>query len=650
MSTRVYLCKCGTNIAAHLNLESLATQLQERFNLADVVPVDFLCSEEGKDFLQQDLTASGADRFIFAACSPRDHDHTFREALTKSGFNPYLQQMVNIREQVAWVTADPAQAEAKALALISAAIGRVSLHQPLSDRELAIVTDTLVIGAGPAGMKCALTLAEAGRQVVLVEKSPAIGGKPVLFEEVAPDLQCGPCLLEPMMEELLHGSNAHRIQLLTLAKLTSVKGSYGNFITTIRQRPRRIDPTVCIGCYECIAPCPVNTTDTSAFQIGRAKKNAIAFAFQGVLPNAPYIDNELCLRSNGEDCSACLEACPMDNAVILKEEEKLLEKKVGAIVVATGGDLFDPSALAGLGYRTIPDVITSFEFERLTSANGPTGGQLLTEAGITPTKICIIHCAGSLEKQHIPYCSGICCTYALKFSRMIAERLPETIINHLFKELVLPGKAARTLADKVHGQPNTSFHRFTTIDAIRITDRDGRKVISTPDGEFAADLVILCPPIIPGKDAGKLSKLLDLPLDRDGFFEEAGDRLDSARSKVKGIYLAGNCQGPNDIRDAVNQGMAAAGYILAGLVEGRNLSLSPIVATVDPEKCSGCRVCGEICPFMAIDLNEEDGKSQINDVLCQGCGSCVAACPAGAISGRHFTSAQIMAELEGILS
>lgn len=652
MSSLVYICKCGNNIASHIDVDQLADRVKEASgdNIpVEVVAVEFMCSGDGKEFLQRDLKTRKHERVVVAACSPRDHEHTFRDIMSESGRNPYLMQMVNIREQVAWVTENSDRAVEKALSLILGAVKRVALHTPLEDSELSIATDTLVLGAGPAGMKCALTLAEAGRKVILVEKSPAIGGKPVLFEEVAPDLECGPCLLEPMMEELLHGNNADNIELLTLSELHDLKGSYGNFIATIKQQPRRIDPSLCIGCYECIAPCPVSVTDNSDYNIGRRERSAISFAYQGVLPNAPFVETDLCLRSKGEDCRACLDACPMEGAVQLDEEEHIFEKTVGAIVAATGSDLYDMKAIPTLHYQDIPDVLTSLEFERLMSANGPTDGQLTTHNGSAPEEICIIHCAGGMEQDYIPYCSGICCTYALKFSQMIASHLPEATISHLYKELVLPGKSPLSLYEKVKEQQNTHFSRFENIDSIRIAERDGKKIISHPDGEIVADMVILCAPQVPCGDTQPLSELLDVERDRDGFFEEAGDRLDSASSKVKGIYLAGTCQSPGDIREAVNQGMAAAGYIMAGLVAGRNLNISPVVAEVDSDKCSGCRVCGAICPFKAIDIGEEDGKSVVNRVLCQGCGTCVAACPAGAISGNHFTRDQILAELEGVL-
>jgi heterodisulfide reductase subunit A len=234
---------------------------------------------------------------------------------------------------------------------------------------------------------------------------------------------------------------------------------------------------------------------------------------------------------------------------------------------------------------------------------------------------------------------------------MLADKIPGAVITHLYKELVLPGKFSRTLHAKVLNRPLTSFQRFFSINDLRITGgAAGPKTVRWPDGEVKADLVVLCPPMVPAAGAEKLSGLLEADLDRSGFFEEAGERLDSARGKTKGIFLAGSCQSPGDIREAINQGMAAAGYVLSSLVAGRNLKISPVVARVTDERCSGCGVCRAACSFKAIDIVPENGKSRVNDVLCQGCGTCVAACPAGAMVGCHYSREQLLAELEGVLA
>jgi heterodisulfide reductase subunit A len=162
-------------------------------------------------------------------------------------------------------------------------------------------------------------------------------------------------------------------------------------------------------------------------------------------------------------------------------------------------------------------------------------------------------------------------------------------------------------------------------------------------------MVVLCPAIVPSGASERLGALLDVSRDRFGFFEELHARVDAAQSKIKGVYLAGTCQAPMDIQKAVNSGMAAAGYVLSGLIQGRKLELEPITAAVDEERCSGCRVCVSVCPYKAISLDPAKEAASVNAALCQGCGTCVAACPAAAIKGNHFTNEELVAEMEGVL-
>ena len=239
MRVGVYFCACGSSVSAYVDYDTVAEALSRIPEVAYVRSVEFLCSEEGKQFLEQDLIASRPDRVVIAACSPREIENAFMRVTQSAGLNPYFLQIANIREQVAWVTPDPQQATAKACAVIRSAVARACLHEPLERQELDACRDVLVLGAGPAGLKAALYLAEAGRNVVLVEKSPVLGGLPVRYEELVPTMECGPCLLEPVMGEVLHGAHAHRIEILTLSEMVDVKGYYGNFTVTIKQAPRR---------------------------------------------------------------------------------------------------------------------------------------------------------------------------------------------------------------------------------------------------------------------------------------------------------------------------------------------------------------------------------------------------------------------------
>lgn len=649
MKIGVYFCKCGTNISDRIDPEVIREEVLSVPGVEYFKTCDYLCSEEGKNFLEEDLKGEKPERVIITACSPRDYEKTFRECVSKAAINPYLMQMINLREQVAWVTADPEEAAEKATSYIRGAAARVSRHAPLEEQEIEVCPDVLVVGAGPAGLKAALAIAGAGRKVVLVEKSPMLGGMPVRFEELFPNLECGPCLLEPVLAEVLQEK---RIEILTLSEVVEVAGYCGNFLVKVRPSPRFIDLAKCIGCGECINPCPESTPNP--FNCGLNEKKAIAFAQTGGLPNAPFIDSCVCRRFKDEDCRLCQAACPVEGAVVFDDQEKLLDKNVGAIVLAVGSALYDCTHFPGLAYGKSANVYTSMEFERLLAATGPTAGKVLRRDGQPPETVAIVHCVGSLDNQHRGYCSGVCCQYAFKFNQMIKHQLPEARVWHLHRELVTPGKEEFALFARATGNPRATFIRYANLGDVRVSERDGKSEIRYEDAAgrsetIQADMVVLCPAIVPAEASGRLAALLETLQDRFGFFEELHGRADAAQTKIKGIYLAGTCQGPKDIQGSVNQGMAAAGYVLSQLPAGKKLSIEPITAMVDEAACSGCRVCRKVCPYKAIGFDNAKGVSVVNALLCHGCGTCVAACPSGAMTGRHYTHDQIFAEIEGVL-
>ena len=645
----IYFCNCGSNIAEKISSERIAEAAGSFPDSPYFTTVDFICSEDGKQQFEESLKSERPDRVVVAACSPRDHEATFRRCMANAGINPYLMQMVNIREQIAWVTEDPAVATEKAIGAIRGALFRVRLQQPLEKKQLEVCPDALVIGAGPAGMKAALSLAEAGRSVVLVERTPFIGGLPVRFDELFPALECAPCMLEPLMGDLLHGDCAGKVELMTMSDLVEVTGFYGNFIAKIRQKPRHVSLHECIGCGECVEACPA--TMMNEFNSNASERKAIDFAFAGVLPNAPFLVEESCVRSRGEECRACKDACPMGEGVVdLDEVETVVERRIGSIILATGAGLYDASLVAGMGMGTLPDVYDALQFERMLSSTGPTGGEIVTSDGSAPSSVAIIHCVGSLDSEHKQYCSGICCQYAFKFNHMITAKLPGTAITHYHRELVVPGKEAHTLFNHAVRNKNSSMVRYEGIRDLAVTDDASGRLQVTVKGDSApADMVILCPAVIPAGGADTLSGMLDVSCDSSGFFRELHGRMDAAQSTMKGVYLAGACQEPMDTRSAMLEGMATVGYTLAGLQPGRTIEIEPISAEVDEVRCAGCRLCVSVCPYHAISFDLEHNASKVNAVLCRGCGTCVAACPAGAITGHGFTNDQIMAEIEGVL-
>ena len=671
MKTAVYFCNCGTNISEKINPEKVEDAVKKSNGGIIFKSCGFLCSEEGKEFLRKDIMDNGIEAVVIPACSPRDHEKTFMNVLSAAGVNPYMMQMINIREQVAWVTEDKEKAAEKAVHYINAAISRVNLQEPLEKKEIDVSPDAIVVGAGPAGLKAALSLAEAGRKVTVVEKSPTIGGLPVRYEEIFPNMECGPCMLEPIMGDALHGNASGNIEFLTLSEIEDVVGSYGNFTVKIKRSPRYVDAEKCIGCAECIAPCPASFKNP--FNCDMNERKAIDFSFAGALPNVPYVNAGVCLRFNDNDgadggyCRLCIDACPVGEEVFkFDEKEEIIERNAGSIILATGSALYDSGKVSSLGYGKIPAVYNSIEFERILASNGPTEGKIKTPDGKEPQSFAIVHCVGSLDKNHKDYCSGICCEYAFKFNHIIRNKIPSAKIYHLYKEIVIPGKESGSLYRHAAEDKNTVFIRVSDINGMTVAEESGKKVFSISGAcgsgggagggeiekrggevseKISVDAVILCPAVVPGGDMDGLAGILEVVRDKNGFFEELHGRTDVGKSTIKGVYLAGSCHSPMDIKEAMSEGMAAAGYVLSGLVAGKKLSIDPISAVVNQERCSGCKVCIGVCPYKAISFDEKEEASLVNELLCQGCGTCAAACPSSAIKANGFTNEEIFAEI-----
>lgn len=640
--TAIILCNCSGIISDKIDWALVQNLLSSHpcrplFKLHELA-----CGSDNLEHLLQWLGQEQPERVVIAACSPREHETTFRKLLADAGINPWYLQMVNVREQVSWVTPDPADATVKAARMISAALYRVQLHEPLLERSVPVCTEVVVIGAGPAGMQAALTLARAGRQVTIIEKEPFIGGLPVRFEELFPNLECGPCLLEPLMGDLLHGDMSPKINLLTLSQVTDVSGSFGNWNITVHQHPRYINPDICIGCMICASACPQHRPNVWNCSGDMA---AVDVPFAGALPNFPHIDIKSCLKLQGIECQACVNECPVEGSLDFEQRDCEITIQAGAIIVATGA-IENQNIPASFANGT--ELHTAYSFERLLAMNGPSGGEILKSDGTCPTSIAFVHCAGSLDMDGIPYCSGTCCRAALKYAHLAQNKLKGTKITRMVREQSVPGIET---ARQFHND-NSNVVRYGKFSDLTISSKTGEQAIicSSTGEQIPADMIVLMGPVIPGKGTTTAAKLLEVPLDEAGFLAPLHSLSAPCASSVRGIYLAGSCRGPADISAAFVSGTAAAGYALSELVEGRDIIINPQVATVDSNICSGCKTCLQLCPYKAISWNEQEKVAVIADILCRGCGTCVAGCPSGAITAQGFSRDMLRAEIQGVLS
>jgi heterodisulfide reductase subunit A len=644
----VYICECGPNISEAVGMNELVTFAQGLENVVLAKAVGLACSVDGKARITEEIKEQKLTRVVFAACSPKEHEVTFREILTDAGLNPFLMQIANIREHCAWVIQDKSLATEKAKAMINAAVRRVIHHEPLEAGELEAQPDVLVVGAGMAGISAALTLAQRNRKVYLVEKLPSIGGKVALYEDVFPTLECASCVLDPVADAVLHHE---QIETLTYSAVEEVLGFYGNFTVKVNKKARFVDTTTCIGCEACFDVCPVKVSNE--YNEGLDERRAIYIPYPGALPNLATIDKEHCLRWQGEDCTACQETCPF-GSINYEETDEVKTLQVGAIVLATGFDTFDPGLAAQYGYGEIENVYTSLEFERLVNPTGPTEGRIVLKNGESPQRIALVHCVGSRTSKFNEHCSGVCCAYLLKFAHQVKKKLPGVSIAELYSDFCLPGKEAQRFFGSISGEDGPEFFHMKDSSSLEVVQEDDQILIKYGDvhGDsrtVTSDMVVLAPAIVGASDASVLAEIFDISRDESGFFVEENTSLAPVSSVRDGIFLAGCAQGPKDIQASVADGQAAAGKILSGLIPGEKLMLEPITAEANGDLCSGCKICVSLCPYKAIDYDDAEKYATINRILCRGCGICPAACPSGAIKANHFTDTEISAEIKGLV-
>jgi heterodisulfide reductase subunit A2 len=643
----VYICHCGTNIAATVDCQGLVQFFGSLPGVTVARDYRYLCSDPGQDLIRKDIRELGIDRVVIAACSPRMHESTFRNALAQEGVNPYFLNIANIREQCSWVHKDKEQATEKAKHIIAAAIARVWRQEALRPRKVEIKPSVLIVGAGIAGIQAALTAASGGMKVVLVERAPYIGGHMAQLDKTFPTLDCASCIFTPKTVEVARNKN---IELLTSSEVVEVKGHVGNFQAVIRKNPTFVDPPRCTGCGECIEACVLKKGVPSEFEEGMTQRKAIYIPFPQAVPLKATVDRESCLfLSRGKCKKSCVDACKA-GAIHLDQKEEVIEREVGSIILATGYDMFDPRLLAQYGYGVYDNVITNLQFERLSSPSGPTKGEIVLKDGTAPKGIAFLHCIGSRDENAKLYCSRVCCMASMKQAHLAKEKTGAEIYE-FYIDINAFGKGYQEFYKRVR-EEGVYFIRGKGSEIYR---KDGRLIVEAEDTllgtpiETAVDMVVLGTGLTARGDAERAAQIFGISLSADGFFMEAHPKLRPVSTNVDGIFIAGCCQGPKDIPDTVAQAEGAAAEVLA-LASLGEIEVEATSASIDLEICSGCKLCIEVCPYSAIDFLENKGISVVNEALCKGCGSCTAVCPSKAARQKHFTQDQVLAEVEGLVA
>jgi heterodisulfide reductase subunit A len=325
--------------------------------------------------------------------------------------------------------------------------------------------------------------------------------------------------------------------------------------------------------------------------------------------------------------------------------------KIGNVVVCTGYKEFDASRIVHYGYGKLPNVITSFELEKMIRS-----GSIETKECKVPKYVAIIHCVGSRSKEFHTYCSRVCCMTALKYASEIKSANPDCYISDIYIDMHAFGKGhedfyrksseAKTLFLMYEKGDRPVIHKASPKDDCEMLIEVNEK-LSGEHIEIPADLVVLMVGMEAREDSSEIARLVNISQDKDGWFIESHPKLEPVATTTDGIFIAGTCVAPKDIPDSVAQARAAAARILARIAKGK-IEVDAVYSEVNDEKCSGCRFCNQLCPYSAIEFNEEKRQSYIINALCKSCGVCVAACPSSAIKGRHFTDQQILAQVEGL--
>jgi heterodisulfide reductase subunit A len=546
--------------------------------------------------LSDNIKTNKLERIVVAGDLPGYFKPVFTKAMAKTGGNTKEVRLASFQEH----GAKNGHTLDRAKAIVACATMGVPFSLAAIPGGNPVNHSTLVIGAGIAGIQASLEIANAGKQVYLIEQTGTIGGHMAMFDKTFPTLDCAACILTPKMVDV---GQHEMINLMTLSKVVSVSGKPGAYRVKIKKKARRVDESACVACDLCVGVCPIKVE--SEFDASISFRRAIYIPFPQAVPNAYLIDEENCryITTNGEKCGNCVKKCPKD-CINLDEEDQLVDIEVGNIIIATGYEMLDVSGIDQYGYGKYPNVLTSIEFERLTNASGSTGGRIVTKSkkvnrktgeeswifspeGIPPRNVAILHCVGSRNKNYNAYCSRVCCMYSLKFAHLIKEKIPNVNVYEFYIDMRAFGKGYEEFAERIRSE-GTFVIRGHSADVSMDGDQmkvRGEDILNDRLVEFDVDMVVLAVGLIPSPGTEDLSRLLGISRDEDGWLSELDYNGSPTDTDKGGIYVAGMCQAPKDIPDTVAQASAVAAGVLRSLTSERGIgSMSSIPLSEIEEK------------------------------------------------------------------
>jgi heterodisulfide reductase subunit A len=613
----VFVCHCGLNIASTVDVRSVAETLRDYPGVAFATDYKYMCSDPGQAIIRQAIAEHELDGVVVAACSPAMHETTFRKAAAAAGLNPYRVEIANIREQISWPHRDaPAEATRKAVEIVCTMVEKVRYDQPLVPLTLPIVKRALVVGGGIAGLTAAVMIADAGYPVTLVERSDRLGGRMAQLSSLYLDFDDSGDLLAERVRAVSHHP---LIRVVTNAELVDFGGYVGNFTAQIA---------------------------ASGPRFSDARARAIRMAFQN------GVSEWRLWRMDGAPSEWRLWRMDGAGLGVQTPEYETHRLEVGAVVLATGFELYAKEKLPEYGGGRYPDVVDSLEFEAMLK-----GGELRRPSdGRVPEEVVWVQCAGSRDPAlHKPYCSKICCMYVAKQAIAYSRAVPEGQAYVFYIDIRSQGRGYDEfvqrameefgvvyLRGKVSRIVEQGVGRDTQLDVWGVDTLSGKSV------RVGADLVVLAMAAVPSTGSDRLARLMRVAIGESGFFLEAHPKLHPVESLTAGVYLAGAAQFPKDIPETVAQATGAAAKVLR-LFAQREMVAEPTIAVVDEELCVGCGRCVLACPYEARVFHPWKKLATVNAALCQGCGACEVACRNKATSVRNLKTEQVLAMIEAVL-
>jgi len=544
----VFVCHCGINIGGYLDVPDVVKYAETMPGVAYAEANLYTCSSDGLQKIKEAIKKHSLNRVVVASCTPRTHETLFQGACEEAGLNKYLFEMANIRDQCSWVHMhERDKATQKAKDLVRMAVAKARLLTPEEEPEIDIQPVGMVIGGGVSGLTAALSLANQGFKVHLVEREVRLGGYLNELDRLFPNNARAEDVTGPLIQQV---KEAPEITVHLNSTVTDVKGFIGNFDTEV-------------------------TTG-----------------------------------------------------------EKTQPLNVGTIIVATGANYLNPKGF--YGYGEVEGIVTQLEL-----------GGLIKEHKVGDAKtVVMIQCVGARTAER-PYCSRICCSEAMKNATLLLEEDPRREVHILYRDLQTYGLeyTALELDAKRKGVKLIKYEAERPPVVTKGEKGPVVKVFSPLMGEeltIEADMVVLSAPLIPNEDNKKLSQLLKVPLNQDGFFLEAHVKLRPLDFATDGVYICGTAHSPKEVAESLAQARGAASRAGIPMAKGR-LRTAAITSVVDETKCSGCGTCIELCSYNAITKNER-GLAQVTSAVCKGCGVCGASCPERAITMRHFTNEELEAQ------